>query len=331
MTYPLESEIFQVPSVPKTAERCGWLGHTHPAGPKVDPDQRVICLAPASDYHSFRVRLPRVGNAMPGCDGHEVEIFEMEGIPAPDGLNQNKRLRIENRVLTEELRVQLAAHKALMGGGTEMPPPSSAPEPPPDAMGALPFPPSSMGFPLPFPPGGLPPGYCSSGFVMPPPGVLRPGPPFHAAPPSGLPPDGPTPPFLPTPVGVPTPAASTTPVRSLPTPNPSQTNPPLKTGTVLVWQDANYSPIERRALDDKYRFNITQTSQSPPMHVSTGDDSPSKGEERRGLGRRISCEMNVYFKHSGGVGLVVSRGVLTQGQFHNLNTLYIASGTTIRT
>lgn len=79
--------------------------------------------------------LPRIENAIPGRDGYEVEIFGMEGIPAPDvadwkrrkeielGLNpgtitqpQAKRPKIENKVLTqEELRVQLEAHKALMG------------------------------------------------------------------------------------------------------------------------------------------------------------------------------------------------------------------------
>ncbi|OBZ69287.1 hypothetical protein A0H81_10885, partial [Grifola frondosa] len=80
--------------------------------------------------------LPRIENALPGRDGYEVEIFGMEGIPAPDvadykrrkeielGLNPgtisqppSKRPKLENRPLTEEeLRAQLAAHKALMGG-----------------------------------------------------------------------------------------------------------------------------------------------------------------------------------------------------------------------
>ncbi|KAH9915144.1 uncharacterized protein BXZ73DRAFT_27434, partial [Epithele typhae] len=79
--------------------------------------------------------LPRIENALPGRDGYEVEIFGMEGIPAPDvadykrrkeielGLNpgsisqpQSKRPKIENRPLTEEeLKAQLEAHKALMG------------------------------------------------------------------------------------------------------------------------------------------------------------------------------------------------------------------------
>jgi hypothetical protein len=79
--------------------------------------------------------LPRIENALSGRDGYEVEIFGMEGIPAPDiadykrrkeielGLNPgtisqppSKRPKVENRPLSEdELRAQLEAHKALMG------------------------------------------------------------------------------------------------------------------------------------------------------------------------------------------------------------------------
>ncbi|KAH9848919.1 hypothetical protein C2E23DRAFT_738516 [Lenzites betulinus] len=79
--------------------------------------------------------LPRIENALPGRDGYEVEIFGMEGIPAPDvadykrrkeielGLNPgsitqppSKRPKVENRPLSEEeLKAQLEAHKALMG------------------------------------------------------------------------------------------------------------------------------------------------------------------------------------------------------------------------
>ena len=81
--------------------------------------------------------LPRIENALPGRDGYEVEIFGMEGIPAPDvadykrrkeielGLAAGsisqpppKRARVENRPLSEEeLRRQLEEHKALMGHG----------------------------------------------------------------------------------------------------------------------------------------------------------------------------------------------------------------------
>lgn len=79
--------------------------------------------------------LPRIENALPGRDGYEIEIFGMEGIPAPDvadykrrkeielGLAagsisqpQPKRPRTENRPLSEEeLKKALLAHKALMG------------------------------------------------------------------------------------------------------------------------------------------------------------------------------------------------------------------------
>lgn len=81
------------------------------------------------------ISLPRIDNALPGRDGYEVEIFGMEGIPAPDiadykrrkeielGLNPgsisqppSKRPKVENKPLSEEeLRAQLQAHRALMG------------------------------------------------------------------------------------------------------------------------------------------------------------------------------------------------------------------------
>jgi len=176
--------------------------------------------------------LPPIENALPGRDGYEVEIFGMEGIPAPDvadykrrkeielGLNpgtitqpQAKRPKIENRVFTqEELRIQLEAHKALMGA-VDNPPPSApdaasgavvnaAPQtyaapptqislvPPPflppgasaTIPGQPPLPPfpGAMGFPPGPPPGfPLPPGFPAPG--MPPPGA----PPFL---PGALPP-----------------------------------------------------------------------------------------------------------------------------------------------
>jgi hypothetical protein len=176
----------------------------------------------------------------------------MEGIPAPDvadykrrkeielGLAAGsisqpppKRAKVENRALTEEeLRRQLAEHKALMGlnapetsapaessssgavyGAPQTyatPPPLSGPPmagmppgPPPPGM----FPP---GMPPPFPPfmPGFPPGYAIfstplslgahvRGFRPPPPGFPMPGFPPGAPPfPPGHPPF-PPPPFLP--------------------------------------------------------------------------------------------------------------------------------------
>src|SRR5262245_29124531 len=83
---------------------------------------------------------------MPGRDGYEVEIFGMEGIPAPDvadykrrkeielGLSagsisqpQAKRPKTDNRPLTdEELKAQLEAHKQLMGGSDSSSTPAAA-------------------------------------------------------------------------------------------------------------------------------------------------------------------------------------------------------------
>lgn len=169
--------------------------------------------------------LPRIENALPGRDGYEVEIFGMEGIPAPDvadykrrkeielGLSagsisqpQAKRPKTENRPLSEdELKAQLEAHKALMGAN-EAPSVASASEnqgavygAPPQAYAAPPAP-SPMSLP-PMPPS-MPPGAPPffPGMPMPPgvpPGQM-PFPPFPPVP--GMPPGAP--PFLP-PAGFP--------------------------------------------------------------------------------------------------------------------------------
>ncbi|KAJ7455235.1 hypothetical protein B0H11DRAFT_248642 [Mycena galericulata] len=83
--------------------------------------------------------LPRIENALPMRDGYEIEIFGMEGIPAPDvadykrrkeielGLSagsisapQAKRPKIENKPIPEEeLRNLLEQHKKLMGASAE--------------------------------------------------------------------------------------------------------------------------------------------------------------------------------------------------------------------
>ena len=329
----------------------------------------------------------------------------MEGIPAPDvadykrrkeqelglpagsisgsgkGLPQNKRPRIENRILSEdELRAQLQAHKALMGGGDAAPvptpahggavynaapqtyatppaPPAVPPFPPgmmPPPPGAGPFPggPPPPGFPgqppfPPFPPGpGFPPGYVTGllmratyplthalhsppppGFPFPPPGVLRPGqtpvppgaPPFSPGgappPPPGVSASPPAPgstPQVPQADQAPITTANTT-SAALPTqafsgsaqspysrtalpPNPPQTNPALKAGTVLVWQDANYSPAsfrkgcilvyadfrrvmfqnEKRAEDTKYHY-VPEAGDEPTPKLSA--DGP-RGTKR---------------------------------------------------
>ncbi|KAF9220196.1 hypothetical protein BS17DRAFT_788073 [Gyrodon lividus] len=187
--------------------------------------------------------LPRIENALPGRDGYEVEIFGMEGIPAPDvadykrrkeielGLAagsisqpQPKRPKVENRPLSEdELRAQLAAHKALMGGSSgdaSMAPSTGATEgggavygAPPQAYAAPPVPVTAMPPTGMSPPPGMVPGTPHPPFFpggAPPPGVF-PGAPPHFPPPfPGMPgfPLGPPPGFpMPLPGMMPPPPA----------------------------------------------------------------------------------------------------------------------------
>jgi hypothetical protein len=146
--------------------------------------------------------LPRIENALPGRDGYEVEIFGMEGIPAPDvadykrrkeielGLTAGsitqppaKRPKTENRPLSEEeLRAQLEAHKALMGAHeTPAPAPSDtnqsavyAATPQTYVASPAPAPPVSVP-PVPVIPPGAPPAFPG---LPPPPGAFPGAPPF---------------------------------------------------------------------------------------------------------------------------------------------------------
>ncbi|KZT23878.1 hypothetical protein NEOLEDRAFT_1068505 [Neolentinus lepideus HHB14362 ss-1] len=159
-------------------------------------------------------QLPRIENALPGRDGYEVEIFGMVGIPAPDVADYKRRKeielglaigtisqppskkpKIENRPLTEEeLKAQLEAHKALMGGSE-----SSASAPAPDASAnSVVYNAAPQTYATPSVPP-MPPGMGMS----PPPGIspTPPGHPFFpGAPPPGFP--G-APPFMPPPPGMP--------------------------------------------------------------------------------------------------------------------------------
>lgn len=130
----------------------------------------------------------------------------MEGIPAPDvadykrrkeielGLAagsisqpQPKRPKIEKRPLSEdELKAQLEAHKALMGGSSDIPP---AP-PAADTSAVYGAPPQAYAAPPTPAPGMPPPG------MSPPPGIVPGAPPFF---PGGPPPAGALPPFPPFP------------------------------------------------------------------------------------------------------------------------------------
>ena len=157
-------------------------------------------------YHDRRLiprsSLPRIENALPGRDGYEVEIFGMEGIPAPDvadykrrkeielGLTagsisqpQAKRPKTENRPFSEEeLRAQLEAHKALMGAHeTPAPAPTDtnqsavyAATPQTYVASPAPAPPGSVP-PVPVVPTGAPPAFLG---MPPPPGAFPGAPPF---------------------------------------------------------------------------------------------------------------------------------------------------------
>ncbi|KAF7328021.1 C2H2-type domain-containing protein [Mycena kentingensis (nom. inval.)] len=148
--------------------------------------------------------LPRIDNAIPGRDGYDIEIFGMEGIPAPDvadykrrkeielGLAagsisapQAKRPKIDQRPLGEhELRAMLEQHKKLMGGSAE----ASSSGPATAVYGAAP---QTYVQPVPPPGFGTPP----PGFPMPPPGAMLGGPGAPPFPPFG--PPGMMPPFPP--------------------------------------------------------------------------------------------------------------------------------------
>ncbi|CAE6469852.1 hypothetical protein ACGC1H_000270 [Rhizoctonia solani] len=241
----------------------------------------------------------KIENALPGRDGYEVEIFGMEGIPAPDmaaykrrkeeelGLASGtisqppaKRPKMDYRQPTEaELAAQLAAHKALMAGN-DIAPSAPAVFGAPMVFGGPPVPPPFIPGGAPIHLGGPPPGVFPPG--VPPPGVLGVPPmPLGVVPPPGvglppgIPPPGvavaPTPPISaappPTPpadVKPPAPAAEAKPPAEdvkPPAPSSNYTNPPLKQGMSLVYNDANQSPAdssaqeESRAHDSKYAQN----------------------------------------------------------------------------
>ncbi|KAG1865243.1 hypothetical protein C8R48DRAFT_672503 [Suillus tomentosus] len=253
--------------------------------------------------------LPRIENAMPGRDGYEVEIFGMEGIPAPDvadykrrkeielGLAagsisqpQPKRPKIEKRPLSEdELKAQLEAHKALMGGSSDNPPALPAADnsasgvygAPPQAYAAPPtptpgLPPLGMppgmgpGAPPPFFPGGPPPagalppfppfpgmpgflpGHPPPGFPMPPPGLM---PPPGMLPPGAppFPPGSVRPPFPPPPSFVP--AGSASPFPPV-TPGIGSGAPPPPSAAAMGPPAATAAPppltLPNSALEQKY-------------------------------------------------------------------------------
>ncbi|KAK0235865.1 hypothetical protein EDD85DRAFT_838370 [Armillaria nabsnona] len=187
--------------------------------------------------------LPRIENAIPGRDGYEVEIFGMEGIPAPDVADYKRRKEIElglaagsisqppakrpkteNRPMSEEeLKAALEAHKALMGAGNTEPALAPADSSSGGVYGAPPQ--AYAAAPTAAPPGpplGMPPGVPP---FLPPPGMLPGQPPFPPPfpmpgfPPGPPPPGFPMPPFAP---GMPPPGAIRPPFPPAPTFVPQQ-------------------------------------------------------------------------------------------------------------
>jgi hypothetical protein len=91
-----EGEAFQMQHVSTASEHCGWTGGTHPAGTQTRT--RKVCFRLSrgvNSAHSFYFSLPRIENALPMRDGYEIEIFGMEGIPAPDVADYKRRKEIE--------------------------------------------------------------------------------------------------------------------------------------------------------------------------------------------------------------------------------------------
>lgn len=136
-----KAKHFKCNMCPRRLNTAGGLAVHIQQVHKLEPEKQAYFLAfqPSLVLHPyFSCSLPRIENALPGRDGYEVEIFGMEGIPAPDvadykrrkeielGLAagsisqpQPKRPKVENKLLSEEeLRAQLEAHKALMGAGS---------------------------------------------------------------------------------------------------------------------------------------------------------------------------------------------------------------------
>ncbi|ETS60351.1 hypothetical protein PaG_05552 [Moesziomyces aphidis] len=140
----------------------------------------------------------KIENTLPGRDSFEIEIYGMAGIPETDLAEwkerraaqradgnvpvQNKRPRIEKLVLSkEQLRIQLAAHKALMSGQAPMPGLGAGPPPGFPPAGPFSVPPPAFGVPPPNfarPPPTQPP----PGFGAPPPGSMPNAPPGYAPP-----------------------------------------------------------------------------------------------------------------------------------------------------
>jgi hypothetical protein len=201
-----KAKHFKCGMCPRRLNTAGGLAVHIQQVHKLEPDACVINSRSHLSAHSCSHRLPRIENALPGRDGYEVEIFGMEGIPAPDVADYKRRKEIElglaagsisqpqakkpkteHRPLTEdELRAQLEAHKALMGANNDT---LSAPTASEAVYNAAP---QTYAVPAPSapPPGASPPpGMPGAPPMMPgaPPGLVPGQPPFPPFPMPGMP------------------------------------------------------------------------------------------------------------------------------------------------
>ncbi|KAJ3983965.1 hypothetical protein F5890DRAFT_110114 [Lentinula detonsa] len=210
--------------------------------------------------------LPRIENALPGRDGYEVEIFGMEGIPAPDVADYKRRKEIElglaagsisqppakrpkteNRALSEdELKAALEAHRALMGAANDTAPPATNDQgavygAPPQAYSAPPAPAPVMPGP---PPGMMPPGAPGASPFFPPPPGMAPGQVPFATFPAMMPPGA----FPPPPVGMLPPRASAPgrppmlPPTFVPQQQGSASPPPIRNTPMLPPTNGSFAP-----------------------------------------------------------------------------------------
>ncbi|GAA5821502.1 hypothetical protein JCM10212_001492 [Sporobolomyces blumeae] len=294
-----------------------------------------------------KVGTDKIENALPGRESFDIEIYGMEGVPAADLAAWKKRQAEESGVpnpddqpqrpkkpryaqvaLTpEEAKVQLAAHRALMGlvpvaavanpetaivapaqvasvpvGAS----PYAVPPPPPAAAGAAPTPvPGLPGLPPP-PPGFMPPpGFVPpAGMPFPPPGGL----PFPI-PPGMLPPPG----FMPPPPGMP--GAPPFPIPGMPQPHPPSSSlqsangvpmppPPakptrekvqpstvtLKPGTVLVYGDNDVSPEEKRARLSQYSLANEPLLAAAPSTAGPGSATGPASSDAVGSYASVAVE-----------------------------------------
>ena len=198
-----KAKHFKCGMCPRRLNTAGGLAVHIQQVHKLEPEKYVFSLFCKNLPLTFALpSLPRIENALPGRDGYEVEIFGMEGIPAPDVADYKRRKEIElglaagsitqpppkrpkteNRPLSEdELRAQLEAHKALMGAHeTPAPAPADtnqsavyAATPQTYATPPVPTPPVPTP-PMPMMPPGAPPAFPG---MPPPPGVFPGAPPF---------------------------------------------------------------------------------------------------------------------------------------------------------